>query len=73
MLKYKGFDIHRGALYCRCFATFIEVACRIDPREHAYKYIHHALRQIILGLPCRTGFNDCLAQPCEGSFIHPFS
>ena len=70
MLKYKGFDTHRCTLYCRSFMPFVEVACRIYPGEHAYEDIHDSLRQIVLGLPCRTSFNDCLAQPCEGSFIH---
>jgi hypothetical protein len=72
-LKYKRFDIHRCALYRRRFVSFVEVACRIYPREHAYEDIYDALRQIVLGLPCRTSFNDCLAQPCEGSFIHSLS
>jgi hypothetical protein len=72
-LKYKGFDIHRCALYCRRFVPIVEVACRIYPGEHAYEDIHDALRQIVLGLPGQTNFNDRLAQPCEGSFIHSLS
>ena len=73
MAEYKSFNIHRGALYCHSFVPFVEVAGGIDPREHAYECIHQALRQIILAHPCRTGFDDCLAQPCEGSFIHTSS
>lgn len=70
MLKYQGFDIHGSLLDRHRIVTFIEVACRIDPRKQANQDIHRRFRKVILHLPRIPQSDNRLFQSGEGDLIN---